>query len=99
MRIEIGYVFGEKMGRIIEQDFRGSSFNSGSNTFTASNGFMLTSEAFVDSTPLRLFVRGSDTRKEDLFKIPSEVWLGQLRVAVREFNQMRTPSARTEIIE
>ncbi len=102
LKIEIGECFGEKMGRVVEQNRICNEFNYGRNSFTASNGFHLFSLSHPDISMgsdglyVRGFVRSSDNEP---FKVPSEEWLDKLRVAVREYNQMPGPSAKTEIIE
>ncbi len=102
LKIEIGECFGEKMGRVIEQDSRCEEFFNGRSVFQASNGFRIYSISHPDTgfPAPSVYVWGkSDGADNRIFPVESEEWLSKLRVAVREYNQASRSSVRTEIIE
>jgi hypothetical protein len=79
-----------KVWRVKEQTYRGKGFFNGENTFCAKNGLMIISESNpacnIDDNSV--YVRGRRTAYDDIINsIWDEVWLEELRVAVREYNQ------------
>jgi hypothetical protein len=99
LKIEVAEVFGKKVFRIAEQTHREDLFgmrdslcpsaakSSGTHDFVASNGFRLVSCTNPSAYDQGLYVRGHDEKMDDeVLFAPSDAWLDELRVAVREYN-------------
>ena len=81
--------------KIDHQEFAYDKFTTtGNSTFTATNGFMLSSTSFpeIQEGNNKLHVLGQSKAKSDTAKIlttNSKVYIDKLKVAVREYNVVR----------
>lgn len=101
-RIRLRYDPNEMTVEIIEQTHRESEFGfkSGSNSFVASNGFVLASVAVPEVRSDMLYVRGSNNDKDSVVMcVRSEELMSKLRIAVSEYNNYTEPKMPIEIIE
>ena len=92
-----------KMLRVKEQTHKGNEFGKeDNNTYTASNGFLLSSYRYLLATEKDngLCVRGDEEELDNaIATVPSEEWLKKLRVAVREYNETFSDKPAEEDIE
>ena len=85
--------------QITKQRYRGDELNYGNNSFTASNGFTLTSASCPAGSSVNtggvdsryyMYVRGSSVSSDnDVITVSSLGWVERLKVAVKEYNEHR----------
>ena len=77
----------ESSMQITHQEFRDCEFFLGGATFTASNGFELSSACAPESFPGGCFVRGYERDDDTLELLVSGFWLREFELAVKEYNR------------